>query len=1187
MRIKFTISTKNGKLLEVSGLELIEIINIDYERIYNQIFHLLPTQKKELATSRSIIIQDQQLWLALPKLLDEHTRSGINECTTIKITPSGIPIQIIKGYSRIVCFPNNKGSYEDITKTILGIQKAERLNNTEINNLLKDRIQLKPYPAQYQKYAHFFDALLVLLLIVEPSRHYPALFYTFMLFDLMDYSLKYPGWSWENAFQSIKKYRYDDLENLDIGGKYPLATHSTGSGNLRDFAALVKSRHEPEEKRMASILTQPQHHAVLTKGMTLIVHWLSLFQESDTWNFLSFAKDKNELQCKLGKLFIRYLIDSCNPASPPQNEGKVRIKPLSFDVLLKGPGGAPPKLKFINPLHKITALLSQFSGLTLSATKTDTKKINDEEKCLVYSHKRDGRSYNPKVFHRADSYCKLVPEYVLDSGFKTLKTSYGEFKVGAKKEEITVKKAKNAKLQECSYCYRSHYRPKQRPNYHSREELDSNMVPVRYEDYLLRNMKEAIIKFHLQPYEDSHYYFYCCHIYLTECKLFTPQHKAIVTKILENIEQNFYDEDCGDNEFDITSKVTRYPLIESLIRQIIPEADKFFSLQEKIYWIKRLLKASIASIGGTAVFDIQARLLGVYGVVVEIINEYAYLSEEYEAHIRQLLASYLANINFEEFWKFIKELNQDNSYPVNVFALDKKVKLSFTRRYEKRIYFLCKSLAEQSTIVPRFSNFYPIELATYLNHIYTLSFPNAIASPHSIGEKKEATNTPTYHMNIEIPSKFSMLPNTNKPSINLNPKDNLFVLKIRKEEFSMGIAMYKGTMVSFKLGLNGIIEDDKFRFAYIAKSLLVLLKDNQDRGRQYFQHDGILELCSLFLTQYLPEEITNYKNLLQIILAYFFIENMPVTSNYQLPPSSMDIDDLPSSDTTTNNETGSKHSALLASSMDIDDMHYTAEATDSKTDEKRFSSATAAMATFGSPVFSSSIAHTALIHSNIRLRVPLFKNKKHSAETLYQQTLLKTELDIGIAYDEGDCFFDSLAQTMTAIGITIPGDAKQEGYKRLRVWLSAELDELHKLQPNNWVKTEMDKDITGGQRYMECLRNIAFTHQEMKANGRIATFGRMDIEGRFICEKFGIRLHVIETLDDNGESQVVLNHYLIDSRGCQQVGTDNTIDYNAPKTIHIALHRGHFVPLLPKHVLEKDLADAVSMTAPTNAPTLK
>jgi hypothetical protein len=76
-----------------------------------------------------------------------------------------------------------------------------------------------------------------------------------------------------------------------------------------------------------------------------------------------------------------------------------------------------------------------------------------------------------------------------------------------------------------------------------------------------------------------------------------------------------------------------------------------------------------------------------------------------------------------------------------------------------------------------------------------------------------------------------------------------------------------------------------------------------------------------------------------------------------------------------------------------------------------------------------------------------------------------------------------------------------------------------------------------------------------------------------LCQKYGIKLHLIERLGANG--QEVTDHQLVDSSGLRSID-ENASLYNDPQMIRI-LNEGqcHFVPIIrrtsvPSKTVEKE-----------------
>jgi ankyrin repeat protein len=92
------------------------------------------------------------------------------------------------------------------------------------------------------------------------------------------------------------------------------------------------------------------------------------------------------------------------------------------------------------------------------------------------------------------------------------------------------------------------------------------------------------------------------------------------------------------------------------------------------------------------------------------------------------------------------------------------------------------------------------------------------------------------------------------------------------------------------------------------------------------------------------------------------------------------------------------------------------------------------------------------------------------------------------------------------------------------------------------------------------LAHIQLTAEERADSNLVAVWGRPDIEGRMLCQKYGIKLHVIEKL--NADSQELTGCQLVGSSGSVAVEEHSSL-YSEPQMIHI-LNEGqcHFVPVL-------------------------
>jgi serine/threonine protein kinase len=196
--------------------------------------------------------------------------------------------------------------------------------------------------------------------------------------------------------------------------------------------------------------------------------------------------------------------------------------------------------------------------------------------------------------------------------------------------------------------------------------------------------------------------------------------------------------------------------------------------------------------------------------------------------------------------------------------------------------------------------------------------------------------------------------------------------------------------------------------------------------------------------------------------------------------------------------------------------------------------------------------------------------KDAKARSLMETHLDKTGLTIGTAYSEGDCFFDGISQQLENMNIFIPLDEKQQnvpGHKKLRLLCDQEVKKLNKWGENNWIKQAIERD---GQNYQTYLATIQYTAPEMedlkKKNffSGIAIWGNQNIEGRIICQKLSIKLHIIEIMIDYDDN-VVFEHRLTDGTESRQLREQEMDEiYKDPRAVHLAVYQGslHFVPII-------------------------
>ncbi|MGL9779300.1 MAG: hypothetical protein ACR5K5_03475 [Wolbachia sp.] len=191
------------------------------------------------------------------------------------------------------------------------------------------------------------------------------------------------------------------------------------------------------------------------------------------------------------------------------------------------------------------------------------------------------------------------------------------------------------------------------------------------------------------------------------------------------------------------------------------------------------------------------------------------------------------------------------------------------------------------------------------------------------------------------------------------------------------------------------------------------------------------------------------------------------------------------------------------------------------------------------------------------------KEKKKSSDLLHNlKNACPKNLNIGIAIKTGDCFFDSVAQGLNELKPCHRFTAKslREG--------CADYAEQHGEQ-DSWTYRAVIKDAAIGgyfaalegphgpiqdpktkisvideertfNKYLKDIKNMA------TGADSLPIWGRLDIEGRMICEKYKVKIEVIAL-----EEEPIDDRYI--TTGEQGEG-DNVV--------RIVNYRGHFVPLL-------------------------
>jgi hypothetical protein len=361
-RFWFVVEGVDGKKISVSGLELIKVAYDAFAMIYNEL---------ERKTSLHQVINQGQDWLHTAGRLSrfataiDKKESLIYPCT---LDVYGTPV-IIKNASNKDAYVDfsGKGDYVTITQKLRSLSEQKEFNfleitqflffgvapefdvddynkNSHIAQALLKRIAGHPYPDNLQEFKTYLDTLLTLLIGVEGSRNNASFLCCLLHLDLIagnhTYGKLSHAFNWDNAFISGQDYRWNDAENLNLGGKNSMATNGTGNGNMmkrREIVSKIRSNSSPGNinLNLQIVLRHPQHHRVIWREMSLLVTWLTRFHLLSENSPFSRVRDKSHLLNIIRDQFVNRLRVGFRdqrgmPQLPPNLEGYSRSRSMQF-----------------------------------------------------------------------------------------------------------------------------------------------------------------------------------------------------------------------------------------------------------------------------------------------------------------------------------------------------------------------------------------------------------------------------------------------------------------------------------------------------------------------------------------------------------------------------------------------------------------------------------------------------------------------------------------------------------------------------------------------------------------------------------------------------------------------------------------------------------------------------------------
>lgn len=155
---------------------------------------------------------------------------------------------------------------------------------------------------------------------------------------------------------------------------------------------------------------------------------------------------------------------------------------------------------------------------------------------------------------------------------------------------------------------------------------------------------------------------------------------------------------------------------------------------------------------------------------------------------------------------------------------------------------------------------------------------------------------------------------------------------------------------------------------------------------------------------------------------------------------------------------------------------------------------------------------------------------------------------IGQAIGNGSCFFDSFRQSLE----------QQTGEQVTVEKLRNDCKEFAQNNPPEWfVHSIANSYHNDGQHRSETIDD--YTANIMRDD----RWGDPEVEGRILCEKYDVKLHVIE--NQTVDNQDLSLHQLIDNSGSKNAGEYNKVNYDDSSVLHV-INKGHahFEPLLDR-----------------------
>ena len=229
-----------------------------------------------------------------------------------------------------VFFPGQRDlNYRDVGA---GVAQVITAGDAALAQLMLDRAAGRNTQQGNQAQMAWIDCLIVLLFGMETARFQSGLCTTVLFLDLIASGKAYGRtgrrFGFGNAFHTGS---WEDGEWY--GGKYPYATHGTGSGNNYMRTVLANDYQMVLGDHFAGL---PQRHAVPRREVTLCVHWLesALGPYPDLYDDDLYRKVQHALSARLNDF---YLNNNPNPNLPYAPNPASGVSAFGDDKGVKAP----------------------------------------------------------------------------------------------------------------------------------------------------------------------------------------------------------------------------------------------------------------------------------------------------------------------------------------------------------------------------------------------------------------------------------------------------------------------------------------------------------------------------------------------------------------------------------------------------------------------------------------------------------------------------------------------------------------------------------------------------------------------------------------------------------------------------------------------------------------------------------